>query len=244
MRTYIVNLKQSTDRKEYMLGVLNPYSFLNVNFIEGVDGRVLSSDLLNELFDQKRAVDYYGRECTPGEVGCTLSHQKCYQALINSDDEYALILEDDVIILEAFENIIAEVKQFLLEGSPTIILLSGGFWYTHTKKQIDIGHNLVNIHDALFTHSYIITKSAAKLLIEKKPFFQADNWRYIKSKGVRLVGVLPRVVTQEWDEFQSLIADDSRKLIRKNMSLKGAINSYYISLMRKLYAIFNHFEKY
>jgi len=34
---------------------------------------------------------------TPGEVGCALSHMKAYENLIHSGEEYALILEDDVI---------------------------------------------------------------------------------------------------------------------------------------------------
>ncbi len=40
-----------------------------------------------------------GREIplTPGELGCTLSHLQALQLFLDTDDQYALILEDDAI---------------------------------------------------------------------------------------------------------------------------------------------------
>lgn len=40
MNTYIINLKESTERKRYMESLLKPYEdFLNIRFIEAVNGK-------------------------------------------------------------------------------------------------------------------------------------------------------------------------------------------------------------
>ena len=45
MNTYIINLKESTERKRYMESLLKPYEdFLNIRFIEAVNGKNFSEE--------------------------------------------------------------------------------------------------------------------------------------------------------------------------------------------------------
>ena len=40
MKTFVINLKDASERKRYMESVLHPYAhFLDIEFIEAVDGR-------------------------------------------------------------------------------------------------------------------------------------------------------------------------------------------------------------
>ena len=54
MKTYVINLKTSTDRKRYMENLLIPYNdFLDVHFVEAVDGRQLSDEQLSKIWNQE-----------------------------------------------------------------------------------------------------------------------------------------------------------------------------------------------
>ena len=99
IKTYIINLKKSVKRHDYMQSILSPYSFIDIHFIEAVDGRTLSEEEVEQAFDNKNTIKHYGRKLNRGEIGCTLSHRKCYATLLESDAPYALILEDDIKIM-------------------------------------------------------------------------------------------------------------------------------------------------
>ena len=108
IETYIVNLKTSTERKEYMKNLLSEYSFLNTNFIEAVDGRIFTEEERDSAFDINESILRYGRQINGGEIGCTLSHYKCYNKLANSKSKYVLILEDDISIVGDFNLVNSE----------------------------------------------------------------------------------------------------------------------------------------
>ena len=133
MKTYIVNLESSPERKEYMENLLKDIPALEYEFIKAVDGRKLTDSERNALFDSSRAFKRYGRECRPGEIGCTLSHQQCYKKIAESAEDYALILEDDIVI-NCTDNAIWEKMQAFLckENKPMVLLLSGNYWYSRT----------------------------------------------------------------------------------------------------------------
>lgn len=47
----------------------------------------------------------YGKKLNSGEIGCTLSHFKCYQQLLSSPNNFTLILEDDITIIRDISNL-------------------------------------------------------------------------------------------------------------------------------------------
>ena len=61
------------------------------------------------------------------------------------------------------------------------------------------------------THAYIINREAASLLIEQRPFITADDWFYIRKKGVKLYAVLPHLLDQDWSGEYPYIHQPRRK---------------------------------
>ena len=107
MLTLVINLNRSKERLQKIRARLNE---LNIGFerIEAFDGSNLSDDEYNSLtypYNHPCRVRFT-RELTKGEVGCFISHRKCWQKLVNSNEDYAVILEDDLHISD-------EAKQFL-----------------------------------------------------------------------------------------------------------------------------------
>ncbi len=77
-----------------MQGVLKSRG-LTAQFIEAVDGYALS-DAERASYDRDKALNVYGAEMNAAEIGCHLSHLKCYQAMLDQGHDTALVLEDDI----------------------------------------------------------------------------------------------------------------------------------------------------
>ena len=100
MLCFVINLDASVDRLKAISHQLN---CLNVSFsrVAAVDGKRLSQNEIKKLsyaIDDRDIRVRYTRDLTPGEIGCFLSHRKCWQMLLESSHEWALILEDDIVV--------------------------------------------------------------------------------------------------------------------------------------------------
>lgn len=96
---YLINLDGAERRREAMLAKLAAIG-LSARRIEAVDGRKLAFPSPDFC-----ALSYgilHGRRTSPPEIGCYLSHVECARAFIDSDADFALILEDDVIFADDF----------------------------------------------------------------------------------------------------------------------------------------------
>lgn len=244
IKTYVINLERSIERRSYMENQLIRFPFLQYEFISAVDGRALSEDERSNKFDEEKFKYIYRRAVRPGEIGCTLSHQKCYRYLEDNNDNYALILEDDTILKDNIERILEEIVNLLeCDQSPRIILLSGWYYYTKKKKLID-RYFLADIYDGYGTYAYVVNRKAAELLLEDKPFITADDWAYIKRKGVKIQAVYPHLLITDEDCNNNLVSTISNetKLVSRKISLKQ-MAIYLHSLILKLFKLTGHFEK-
>ena len=148
--------------------------------------------------------------------------------------------QDKQYQVQNFSDVAEIVERVMHTQKPLIILLSGWYWFS-TKKEVRNGVFLAKVQDAFLTQSYIINKSAAKLLIEEKPFIRADDWRYIKKKGVNILALKPHVVNQEWSgNLPTTIAQE-------NPYFKGhwisKMRMYKHSFLQKVFSFLNHFEE-
>ncbi|WP_443743135.1 glycosyltransferase family 25 protein [Sutterella sp.] len=97
MLRLVINLDRSPERWE---SVRNQFDQLNlpITRISGVDGRQLSTETLRNIQMPLKDKWEFPRLLSPGEVGCYLSHIKCWELLAKSKESWALIIEDDIQI--------------------------------------------------------------------------------------------------------------------------------------------------
>ena len=238
MHAYVINLVHSVDRRVYMENVLKDIPSLNYEFIPAVDVRNLSEEKQIALFDKKHSEMRFARRILPAEIGCTLSHQLCYKQLLASDRNYALILEDDIILKGDLEKHMVFFDEFMNCDQPKIFLLSGYVWFFNKRKLKDI--TISKVYNALLTHAYIINKAAAQMIIEERPFIRADNWLYIRKKGVQIYSIVPHIINQDCTgKFSSTIYS-------KNPLLKcypiARLRIHLNGLILKLFKLIGHFE--
>ena len=232
--TYVINLETSVDRKLYMENLLSTFDFLDITFIKAIDGRTIPEQILSKLFDTSLAFQRYGRELSQAEIGCTLSHHKCYRKLLESKNNYAFIVEDDITLVQDFKKI-TEFIHLINIDTPRVLLFSGDYWYYKSYK-IDERYSLKKVCDAVGTYAYAINATAAKLILERNEriSFVADSWSLYKKQGVELRAIYPYMIDANIGPFVSTINQSYFGEIRRNMSLEMCFCAYRLALIKKL----------
>lgn len=238
MKAYVINMEKSVDRRNYVTNLLDSISYVDYEVINAVNGKELSQSEINEYFDRNFFINKYIKEPSAGQIGCCLSHFKCYKNIINNGDNAAIIFEDDITLKRDFKNDLEKLKPIYCSEKPVIILLSGWYWF---NKEFNLnGIKVRKVYDGFLAQSYIINKAAAQKILELKPGFVADDWSFYKSLGIEIYGVSPRIFDQRWSE-------DSKSTINyENMILKGhylrKVFIYGKELCRKLGRLCGRFE--
>lgn len=114
---YFITLINNKQRKNNVDNIIK--NFLpNSNIFEAVDRKNLNPIEINKYIEKgfltKKYVDrVFRNQKNLGAVGCTLSHMTLWQKLINSDDKYYIIIEDDTNLMPNFiENMKKIFKDF------------------------------------------------------------------------------------------------------------------------------------
>lgn len=239
MKAYVINLERSPERKIYMQKLLKKFPFLDVEFVTAVDGRAMNENERIHQFDVDKFYARYSVMPRPGEIGCTLSHQKCYCKMVKEGIPCALILEDDIVEPDNITLILEILGRLMSKKEPQIILVSGWFWYYSTTV-LSTNYKLAKVYDAFLTHAYLINQAAAQVLVENRPYITADDWRYIRQKGILLQAVLPHLINQQWNgRFVSTVNVEQGN----KKSLKWRICNTPHLLFLKMLEVFKHFEK-
>ena len=172
----VINLKRRPDR---LIKFIEICSLMSVNILYAFDG----SNLLNEK-DNLKANQL--KNINKGEIGCFLSHIRCYEYMIKNNIEYMLIFEDDCNFCDDFinklNNVLIEYNEYKskpVDNKKVDILYIGGRFepnfFTNPKNCLKISDNLVkhinnNDNDRSnldrTTHSYIISKYTAEILLD------------------------------------------------------------------------------
>lgn len=105
--TYLINLDGSDERLQAATSALNEQ---NIYFerISAYDARKVEPTSIAE-YDEQKALSYMGRKLKGGELGCYFSHINCVKAFLQTDADYAIVLEDDMTPTENLKQKIDEL---------------------------------------------------------------------------------------------------------------------------------------
>ena len=175
---YIISLNKTDEYKQDALKRLKESNieYESVAFIDGIDGRnpnpgfdfkpwdgwKIGNEYEQNRIDKKFNDEskFHQRDITPGEIGCVLSHIKCWKDAYINNFNSVLILEEDFYFTEKF--------------NPTILSTLSNW------DLIYLGRNLIrNLpeqnHNAYFVrplfsynaHSYALSKNGVDIIISK-----------------------------------------------------------------------------
>ena len=167
---YVLNLARAVDRKQNIERSA-ALAGVKLQFIEAVDGRFLNDE-------QRALVDHARRKkITPylladGEIGCWLSHRRALQALVDSGQSMAAILEDDVELHLDFSNVLNAIQTH--GGIFDMVTLHQNFHHRAfiPCRPLVAGTQMGRVRYMQTGNvGYVITRNAAKAFLAATPRF-------------------------------------------------------------------------
>jgi len=161
---YVINLDRSTDRMEQFT---KDFASFPVPFIRvpAIEGKNLTIPV--EGYDAFMFFLNVGREASPGEIGCYISHIKALKLFLESGKPFGMICEDDAMpIPESYEA----VKQAIAHADTWDLLrLYGGRAKTSFPYQeLTATHNLcTSITGMVPAAAYVVNRCAAQKLVQR-----------------------------------------------------------------------------
>tara|TARA_R110000824_G_scaffold35996_2_gene112183 strand:- start:226 stop:885 length:660 start_codon:yes stop_codon:yes gene_type:complete len=164
MKIFVINFPNDMIRKHFQQEQLIG---LNYTIIEGINGHNLNYNKI-DLNHNKNLF----RKLKPGEVGCLLSHLKCYKKALEKDLKEILILEDDAELSIDFDKKLKHVRNNSPINYDILLLSSTNCWRRHQKykkiatiKKMDDNFSLIT-GDHYGNQGYIITAKAMRILLD------------------------------------------------------------------------------
>jgi len=176
-----------------------------------VEGRDIDPDATPH-FSRSQYQRRHGKRPTPCEIGCYMSHMGAMRRFLDSDTEFALILEDDAILGDALPGVLMGLEQHA--GEWNISLLYGNYpGLPQRLERIGRHHELVGfLARETGAVAYAVDRKAAAayldMLFTMSLPFDVDfdrAWDF----GIKFRGVMPFPVTT--GAFPSDIGQIGRK---------------------------------
>lgn len=231
--TYVISLADESLRRDFMEKQLNRLEH-DFNYVDATDMRFCDVNTL----EKNSSLSKYSsikRPLTRGEVGCALSHYDVYKRLLNSNDEWAWVIEDDAIISRIKNDSIEKVIN-ISNGADAIIL---GYSKLAIKEE-NVFYAMEPIKAAVIdcemtvgtpwrnwtcgTVSYLINKSGARkmlsVLSDNKIVTLADDWDFFcRAAGLKILHCRPLLVFEDYKNFESSLENERVSNAKKKRNI-------------------------
>jgi glycosyl transferase family 25 len=162
LRAYVISLRSEQARRsaarERLEGLV-PYVI-----VDAVDGRAMSDADLQAVTRHMHS-RRLGRPLTPGEVGCSLSHQRALRLFIDSGEAHALILEDDFENKPWTPSGLADLLE-TARGRPEVEIVKLGGYEAFTARGRLVARRpscalVETMTFGMCTHAYLVSRGGA-----------------------------------------------------------------------------------
>ena len=157
---YVINLARSPERRAFMAESL-AQAGVAPEFVAAVDGRACRSTRTP-------------RNLSRAETALVLSHRKAWRRLLRSDDDHAVVLEDDAHVGEGFAALVAADWRDLAFDAVKLETLFDRVWIARRGPSI-AGRELRRLGaEHLASAGYVVSRAGArKLLSLTRPLGEA-----------------------------------------------------------------------
>ncbi|MDR1236050.1 MAG: glycosyltransferase family 25 protein [Holosporaceae bacterium] len=240
---YLINLDRAEERLHFVMPSVAALGFA-VERIPAVDGETLSQKEIESIADIELYKFFFKMFPEKGTIGCALSHEKAWRRFLESDNEFAIIFEDDV---EFDPEKLRKIAESAIEKKALWDILN--FETKHDGHPVCISKNVCG-HSIVFyltnvTHAgcYLINRRAARELTKKfypikmpSDHYFTTSWEF----DLKFAGIEPRIVSQKFGD--SFIKTSPCKKIKIPFIL--FINAIYQIQRAVLHFTYNFFCLY
>ena len=196
-RVFVINLDSSTERLTHMHATLSRLG-LTYERIPAIEGTKLSQDEIKNRYSSFWFQLFHGREMSPGELGCALSHKLAYRRIVEDQLDWGLVLEDDVLLDDSLLELLRGLFAVQVPAENIQLYFSEQRPHQLATLREVAGKKLVGFTGAHASAiAYLVSRSAAiKLSGTDKIRFAADKFSWISAYyNISFCGVLPFAAT-------------------------------------------------
>jgi GR25 family glycosyltransferase involved in LPS biosynthesis len=139
----------------------------DVFLIDAITPSLISTSELLNLVDKSSTL--LGRKIGEREIAVMLSHRKCYDFFQESENEYLLVLEDDVVLNNALVKC-SDIVNLMQRQKPIIISLYSPKWSIWKRTHFGLQAKIPPAYAA----AYFINKESIRLALASNPLGLAD----------------------------------------------------------------------
>jgi glycosyl transferase family 25 len=227
IKIFVITLPLSRERQEAISMQLNSLG-LQFEFIYGVNGKTLTENELERVYDDNKARKYLKRSMTRGEIGCALSHRLIYNMMVHDNIKRAVILEDDSALKKEFFTVMKQLERIKIDNyvikleRPNSERDSLELVYTPWRQiRLNNKYKIVYPLSSVFlTWGYYIDILAAQTILntDNKVFLIADAWEHLRR--IIKLRIINYAVVECNDVFESTIEIDRLKSLNNTSSHK------------------------
>lgn len=103
IETFVIHLKRAQQRREHVENLIATLPFRG-HIIEAVDGRTISHDEKKQYYQLNLHKPSYPFAMSDNEIACFMSHRKAWRAIVESELDAALVMEDDAQPASGFQD--------------------------------------------------------------------------------------------------------------------------------------------
>jgi GR25 family glycosyltransferase involved in LPS biosynthesis len=108
VRAFIIHLERVKKRRQQVDTLLRQLP-MPAEIVGAVDGLKLGRDEIDAVYRRRLHRPGYAFRLLETEIGCFLSHRKAWRAIVESDVDFGLVVEDDVAIEPRFPEVVEYV---------------------------------------------------------------------------------------------------------------------------------------
>lgn len=209
-KIYYINLDKRQDRnKNFLKNFKLKIQTERFSAISGenIDIKSLSKDIITDqgiadTLDKNKDVYIY---MTKGAIGCAISHKIIWEKVLNNKVDKTIILEDDIIIDEFFEE---KLNKIYKQDSNLDLLYLGCHNFQGGRYNIKRPEITIKPKKVFGTFGYVINKKAAEELIKIFPITNQIDSEMCRAYKFLNVGIIkPYLVFSEKSDKNKLGTD-------------------------------------
>ena len=239
MHAYVINLARSPERRAHITAELDRVG-VYYEIVEAVDGRDLDMDDPNTIASIAPSM-LNSSWFLPSHVAVALSHLRVYRKILADGLDWALVLEDDVIVPNDLGSLVdalaehldgAEIALLNYDSKDPLKMSREGLVHLPSSRALVLP---IDVYRVVSGAAYVITRKACERMDKSVLPVRAkcDHWSHFYGEGVldRVRCVAPPAVYKS-PGFTSTVGYNSEE------SLKGRllrmIGSYDLRFLQQL----------
>jgi len=162
--TVVINLAKNRERKKTLEAKIQKTCLTNYIYMDAIYGKTelhkYDFEVIPNYIDPYKNTPIY-----VGAIGCTLSHYFVWKYIVENNIEKILILEDDCVFLQNFDNMLKYILNLDIHYDMFYLNRYKLNHLYNLGNEIEVNDNIIIPKYSYNTSSYILTYNGAKKLL-------------------------------------------------------------------------------